>query len=173
MDVESRDSVSLKPAELDGLVAVEYGKGSATGALFNEVPDRIADSAVLVGAGYAATGWVTLGYVAALLALFVLMGVLGPYIVPYDPLRSSASEALMPPSAAHWFGTDDLGRDVFSRVIVAARLDLVISVSAVAPRSSVTFRRTRRLRSSTSRRAVNVWVSVGPAWRVTPSTVHS
>jgi peptide/nickel transport system permease protein len=68
----------------------------------------------------------------ALLALIVLMGLLGPYVVPYDPLRSSAAEALLPPSAAHWFGTDDLGRDVFSRVIVAARLDLLISVSAVA-----------------------------------------
>jgi peptide/nickel transport system permease protein len=68
----------------------------------------------------------------ALLTLIVLMGIFGPYIVPYDPLRSSASEALLPPSAAHWFGTDELGRDVFSRVVVAARLDLLISVSAVA-----------------------------------------
>jgi peptide/nickel transport system permease protein len=68
----------------------------------------------------------------ALLALIVLMGIFGPYIVPYDPLRSSASEALLPPSAAHWFGTDELGRDVLSRVVVATRLDLLISVSAVA-----------------------------------------
>ena len=68
----------------------------------------------------------------ALLALIVLMAIFGPYVVPYDPLRSSATETLMPPSAAHWFGTDDLGRDVFSRVVVAARLDLLISVSAVA-----------------------------------------
>ena len=68
----------------------------------------------------------------ALLALIVLMAVFGPYVVPYDPLRSSALEALLPPSTAHWFGTDDLGRDVFSRVVVAARLDMLISVSAVA-----------------------------------------
>ena len=67
-----------------------------------------------------------------LLALIVLMAIFGPYVVPYDPLRSSALEALLPPSAAHWFGTDDLGRDVFSRVVVAARLDMLISVSAVA-----------------------------------------
>jgi peptide/nickel transport system permease protein len=52
--------------------------------------------------------------------------------VPYDPLASNASRALQPPSADHWFGTDNLGRDVFSRVIVATRLALVISVAAVA-----------------------------------------
>jgi peptide/nickel transport system permease protein len=68
----------------------------------------------------------------ALLTVIVLMGIFGPYVVPYDPLRSSASEALLAPSAAHWFGTDELGRDVFSRVVVATRLDLLISVSAVA-----------------------------------------
>jgi peptide/nickel transport system permease protein len=68
----------------------------------------------------------------ALLALILLMALIGPYVVPYDPLHSSALEALQPPSVKHWFGTDDLGRDVFSRVVVAARLDLLISVSAVA-----------------------------------------
>jgi peptide/nickel transport system permease protein len=68
----------------------------------------------------------------ALLALIVLMAIFGPHVVPYDPLRSSALEALQPPSRSHWFGTDDLGRDVFSRVIVSARLDLLISISAVA-----------------------------------------
>jgi peptide/nickel transport system permease protein len=66
-----------------------------------------------------------------LLAVMVLTAIFGPYVVPYDPLRSSASATLLPPSSAHWFGTDDLGRDVLSRVVVAARLDLLISVSAV------------------------------------------
>ena len=66
-----------------------------------------------------------------LLAVLVLLALIGPSIVPYDPLASDAGLALRPPSGAHWFGTDDLGRDVFSRVVVAARLDLAISVSAV------------------------------------------
>ena len=57
---------------------------------------------------------------------------LGPYIVPYDPLASNTSVALKPPSAAHWFGTDQLGRDIFSRVIVATRLDVFIAVASVA-----------------------------------------
>lgn len=67
----------------------------------------------------------------ALLLLIVGAALFGPYLVPYDPLATNASNALKPPNAAHWFGTDQLGRDVFSRVVVAARLDLTISVAAV------------------------------------------
>ncbi|WP_375169630.1 ABC transporter permease [Marinobacter sp.] len=62
----------------------------------------------------------------------ILIAILGPYLVPFDPLATGVGPALQPPSVAHWFGTDHLGRDVFSRVIVATRLDLLISVSAVA-----------------------------------------
>jgi peptide/nickel transport system permease protein len=69
---------------------------------------------------------------AALFAMFVLLALFGPALAPYDPLASNATVALQPPSAAHWFGTDALGRDIFSRVIVATRLDLGIAVSAVA-----------------------------------------
>lgn len=65
-------------------------------------------------------------------AVLLICAIFGPSIVPYDPLASNTSNALSPPSAAHWFGTDNLGRDVFSRVIVATRLDLSISVAAVA-----------------------------------------
>lgn len=68
----------------------------------------------------------------ALFTLFVLMAVLGPALVPYDPLASNSDVALQAPSAAHWFGTDALGRDIFSRTVVATRLDLGIAVSAVA-----------------------------------------
>ncbi len=67
-----------------------------------------------------------------LLLIILLAAIAGPSIVPYDPLQTTATGQLKPPSAAHWFGTDQLGRDVFSRVIVAARLDLAISVAAVA-----------------------------------------
>ncbi len=47
-------------------------------------------------------------------------------------MASNTTSALKPPSAAHWFGTDQLGRDVFSRVIVATRLDFIIAVCSVA-----------------------------------------
>jgi peptide/nickel transport system permease protein len=65
-------------------------------------------------------------------ALLVLIAIIGPSLVPYGPTVSNVPQALQPPSAAHWFGTDQLGRDVFSRVIVATRLDLAIAASAVS-----------------------------------------
>lgn len=68
----------------------------------------------------------------SLLLVILVCAVFGPSLVPYDPLATEAGKALQPPSLAHWFGTDNVGRDVFSRVIVAARLDMLISVSAVA-----------------------------------------
>jgi peptide/nickel transport system permease protein len=74
---------------------------------------------------------VTLAAVA-LFSLFVLMALFGPSLVPYDPLASDSAVALQAPSAAHWFGTDALGRDIFSRTVVATRLDLGIAISAVA-----------------------------------------
>lgn len=64
-------------------------------------------------------------------AVIVFAAVFGPMIAPYDPLATEAAIALQPPTWAHWFGTDQLGRDVFSRVLAAARLDLMISVAAV------------------------------------------
>ena len=72
------------------------------------------------------------GFAFALFVLIVLAAILGPEIVPYDPLASDTAQALKPPSAHHWFGTDQLGRDVFSRVVVATRLDFFIAVASVA-----------------------------------------
>jgi len=63
---------------------------------------------------------------------FVLMALVGPWIAPYDPLASDTAHALRPPSARNWFGTDSLGRDILSRIIVATRLDFGIAVCAVA-----------------------------------------
>ena len=65
-------------------------------------------------------------------AIVVFAAVFGPSVAPYDPLATNAAASLQPPSWSHWFGTDQLGRDVFSRVLAAARLDLMISVAAVA-----------------------------------------
>ncbi|TPW26871.1 ABC transporter permease [Martelella alba] len=67
-----------------------------------------------------------------LFTFFILSAIFGPAVVPYSPLSTDAAAALQPPSLSHWFGTDNLGRDIFSRVIVATRLDLMISVTAVA-----------------------------------------
>ncbi|MDP1967028.1 MAG: ABC transporter permease, partial [Reyranella sp.] len=67
------------------------------------------------------------GLAFGLFALFLIAAIFGPVLAPYNPLQSNATMALKPPSAAHWFGTDQLGRDIFSRVLVATRLDLTIA----------------------------------------------
>lgn len=68
----------------------------------------------------------------SMFAFFLLQAFFGAMLVPFDPLATNAANALQPPNLTHWFGTDNLGRDVFSRVVVATRLDLTISVLAVA-----------------------------------------
>src|SRR5262249_580605 len=72
------------------------------------------------------------GFAFALFLLILLAALFGPALVPYDPLASDTAAALKPPSAKHWFGTDQLGRDIFSRVVVATRLDFGIAVASVA-----------------------------------------
>jgi len=74
---------------------------------------------------------VTLG-AFALFTAFVLLAVFGSFIAPYDPLATDTARAMQPPSLSHWFGTDSLGRDILSRIIVATRLDFGIAVAAVA-----------------------------------------
>lgn len=83
------------------------------------------------------TAWVLRGnpvtaVAAAGAVVLALIAILAPWLVPYDPIASDVPSALQPPSAAHWAGTDQLGRDVFSRLLVATRLDLAIAVTAVA-----------------------------------------
>ncbi len=72
------------------------------------------------------------GLAFGLFLLIVLCAIFGPLIAPYDPLASDTDAAYQAPSAAHWFGTDQLGRDILSRVIAATRLDLTIAVFSVA-----------------------------------------
>ncbi|WP_333831008.1 ABC transporter permease [Pararhodobacter sp.] len=67
-----------------------------------------------------------------ILAFVVIAAVGAQWIIPYDPLRMSVGPRLTPPSAAHWFGTDELGRDLFSRVLTGTRLSLGIGLVAVA-----------------------------------------
>ena len=63
--------------------------------------------------------------------LFVVCGLFAPFIAPYDPYKNDLMNVLMPPSAEHWFGTDELGRDLFSRVIYGARISLIEGVFSV------------------------------------------
>ena len=66
-----------------------------------------------------------------LVTLFVSVAILGPIVSPYDPHRQDLGSSLQPPNAEHWFGTDQLGRDLFSRVLVGARYSLAIGIASV------------------------------------------
>lgn len=66
-----------------------------------------------------------------LFALLMFATVFGPALAPHDPLATNPADALNAPSRHYWFGTDQLGRDVFSRVLVATRLDMFIAFGAV------------------------------------------
>ncbi|HEY4083879.1 MAG TPA: ABC transporter permease [Burkholderiaceae bacterium] len=64
---------------------------------------------------------------AAIVLFWIACALVGAYLVPYDPLADDILNSFAPPSAAHWFGTDQLGRDVFSRVIVGSRDILTVA----------------------------------------------
>ena len=66
-----------------------------------------------------------------LVAFLVLVAVLAPVIAPHDPIQQNLTAILQPPSAQHWLGTDKVGRDVFSRLIYGARIDLRVGALAV------------------------------------------
>lgn len=68
----------------------------------------------------------------AIILVFIAMAAFAPWVATHDPLRSSFGQRLQPPSAEHWLGTDELGRDVFSRMVYGARISLRIGFIAVA-----------------------------------------
>ena len=96
----------------------------------NRPPSALA--ATLSHARYVIAGDPVTAFAFGLLALLIFAAVFGPALAPYDPLASDTSATLQAPSLRHWCGTDQLGRDIFSRVVVATRLDLIIAVSSVA-----------------------------------------
>ncbi|WLR51585.1 ABC transporter permease [Bacillus tianshenii] len=65
-----------------------------------------------------------------LTALLAFMAIFGPYMTPYDYATNDLINSNQPPSGDHWFGTDDLGRDVFTRVWIGARISLFIGLAA-------------------------------------------
>lgn len=62
---------------------------------------------------------------------FIIVAVLAPYISPYDPTAIDLNNVLAPPSTQHFFGTDELGRDVFSRVVYGSRISIFVGFVAV------------------------------------------
>lgn len=69
---------------------------------------------------------------ATAIGILVLVAIFSPWIAPYDSLDQNLLERLRPPSLKHWMGTDDLGRDVFSRLLLGTRISLMVGLVAVS-----------------------------------------
>ncbi len=88
------------------------------------------------------TGWRRLGLVLwqekltlvglVIVVIYLLLALIGPWLAPYDPTALDMSVMLTPPSATHSFGTDNVGRDILSRVLAATRIDIGLALGAVA-----------------------------------------
>jgi peptide/nickel transport system permease protein len=66
-----------------------------------------------------------------MVTLFAVLAIFAPWIAPQDPAHIDLPARLSAPSAAHWFGTDELGRDILSRIIYGARISMLVGVSVV------------------------------------------
>lgn len=66
-----------------------------------------------------------------ILASIILMSLMAPLITPYDPIKISIAEKFQAPSILHWFGTDEVGRDIFTRILYGARLSLGVGILVI------------------------------------------
>ncbi|MEO1678675.1 MAG: ABC transporter permease [Pseudomonadota bacterium] len=106
--------------------------------MFSATRDWLTDTAprsraqANLGRAYALTGALLRNPLAAvgllIVATLTLTAIFAPLIAPHEPNAQDLANRLMPPSGAHWMGTDELGRDIFSRVVYGARITLMIVV---------------------------------------------
>src|SRR5215468_6555720 len=68
----------------------------------------------------------------AIVTFLAFLAVVGPLLTPYDPYVTDLADVFSPPGKLHWFGTDQVGRDVLSRVVASTRIDLFVAICAVA-----------------------------------------
>ena len=80
----------------------------------------------------AAVPW-SLLVAGSIVGIWIVLALFAPLVAPFDPTAVDIANALKGPSAAHWFGTDQVGRDVLSRVIHGARIDLLMCLAGVLP----------------------------------------
>ncbi|MEN6463107.1 MAG: ABC transporter permease [Syntrophomonas sp.] len=80
----------------------------------------------------AVAGLIIIGCLAAIALTVWISELMGKQILPYDPNYSDMSKSFIPPNAQHWFGTDQLGRDIFSRILDATKISLFVGVAAVS-----------------------------------------
>ena len=68
----------------------------------------------------------------AVVLAWLVIAIFAPFLAPYDPIKVNVADSLIPPGGAHWLGTDDLGRDVLSRVMWGSRVSLSVGVISVS-----------------------------------------
>jgi peptide/nickel transport system permease protein len=68
----------------------------------------------------------------AIVTMLVVLAIVGPFVTPYDPFEQNLLNTLQPPDSEHWFGTDVLGRDLFSGIIYGTRLAILVGLCTVA-----------------------------------------
>ena len=67
---------------------------------------------------------------AAIMAVFVFAAIFADFITPYDPIRTNSLVSLMPPGHGHWLGADQMGRDIYSRIVYGARISLAVGLGS-------------------------------------------
>ena len=90
-------------------------------------------SAIQIASLRRAAGYNVLASAGVVMVLvFLICALFAPWIAPYDPAHIDLPQRLMGPSFSHWFGTDELGRDILSRIIYGARLSMLVGSCVVA-----------------------------------------
>ncbi|MGA8873953.1 MAG: ABC transporter permease, partial [Candidatus Korobacteraceae bacterium] len=90
-------------------------------------------SAIQIASLRRAAGYNVLASAGVVMVLvFLICALFAPWIAPYDPAHIDLPQRLMGPSFSHWFGTDELGRDILSRIIYGARLSMLVGGCVVA-----------------------------------------
>ncbi|MBN9536939.1 MAG: ABC transporter permease [Reyranella sp.] len=105
--------MSVETVNVAAAASEETGLLSRAGVLRRLARDKIAAAAALA------------------LTLIVLSAVFAPLIAPYDPYLTDLTKVMQPPSAEHWFGTDNTGRDIFSRILYGTRNTLMLGLVGV------------------------------------------
>jgi len=80
----------------------------------------------------AVVGLFIIGFLVLIALSVWVSGLMGKQILPYDPNHSDMTKSFIWPNAEHWFGTDQLGRDIFSRILDGTKISLFVGVAAVA-----------------------------------------
>jgi peptide/nickel transport system permease protein len=122
--MSSEQAANRPPAGVGVTAAPARGQADLTGVGRTRAPRRFALLSAVLDTRLAGIG-------LSILAVVVFCAVFAPFIAPYDPIAQDYLALTEPPSPAHWLGTDDLGRDVLSRIIYGARVSLQVGLIAV------------------------------------------